>query len=176
MVTRPALEQNEHGREEFKTVIKTHFHPEQLVFADESHFNQLTLRRPYAWFIRGERACRYEFFSSWYKVFEFAHAVPRWYFTPRGPSLENAITGEDFLQFVRGSLPHLNECPLPRSVLVIDNASIHKVAGIREMVEGRGASSCLYLPAYSPDLNPIELAFAAIKTWLRTNRDCQPGA
>jgi len=62
MVTRPALEQNEHGREEFKTVIKTHFHPEQLVFADESHFNQLTLRRPYAWFIRGERACRYEFF------------------------------------------------------------------------------------------------------------------
>jgi len=65
-----------------------------------------------------------------------------------------------------------HERMFPRSVLVIDNASIHKVAGIRKMVEGRGASSCLYLPAYSPDLNPIELAFSAIKTWLRTNRDC----
>ena len=64
----------------------------------------------------------------------------------------------------------MNEWPLPRSVLIIDNASIHKVAGIREMVEERGAR-LLYLPAYSPDFNPIELAFSTIKTWLRANRD-----
>ena len=70
----------------------------------------------------------------------------------------------------------MNEWPLPNSVLVIDNASIHKVTGIREMVEERGAH-LLYLPAYSPDFNPIELAFSTIKTWLRTNRDrvnCEP--
>ena len=64
----------------------------------------------------------------------------------------------------------MNEWPLPHSVLVIDNASIHKVAGIREMVEGRGAR-LLYLPSYSPDLNPIELAFSSIKARLRANRD-----
>jgi hypothetical protein len=64
----------------------------------------------------------------------------------------------------------MNEWPLPNSVLVIDNASIHKVAGIREMVEERGAR-LLFLPSYSPDLNPIELAFSTIKTWLRVNRD-----
>jgi transposase len=64
----------------------------------------------------------------------------------------------------------MNEWPLPRSVLVVDNASIHKVAGIREMVEERGAR-LLYLPAYSPDFNPIELAFSSIKNWLRLNRD-----
>jgi transposase len=84
--------------------------------------------------------------------------------------LENAITGDDFLQFVRRLLPHMNKWPLPRSVLVIDNASIHKVAGIREMVEEHGAR-LLYLPAYSPDLNPIELGFSTIKTWLDTNQD-----
>ena len=63
----------------------------------------------------------------------------------------------------------MNEWPLPNSVLVIDNASIHKVEGIREMVEERGAR-LLYLPAYSPDFNPIELAFSSIKAWLRANR------
>ena len=45
---------------------------------------------------------------------------------------------------------------------------IHKVAGIQELVEGYGAR-LLYLPAYSPDFNPIELAFSSIKVWLRAN-------
>jgi transposase len=84
--------------------------------------------------------------------------------------LENAITGDDFRRFVEGLLPWMNRWPLPHSVLVVDNASIHKVAGIRELVEERGMR-LLYLPAYSPDLNPIELAFSTIKAWLRLNRD-----
>ena len=64
----------------------------------------------------------------------------------------------------------MNEFPLPNSVLVIDNASIHEVDGIREMVEDR--SACLvYLPSYLPDFNPIELAFSTIKQWLHLNRD-----
>jgi hypothetical protein len=63
----------------------------------------------------------------------------------------------------------MNKWPLPNSVLVVDNAAIHKVAGIRELIEGYGAH-LLYLPAYSPDLNPIELAFSSIKAWLRANR------
>jgi transposase len=65
----------------------------------------------------------------------------------------------------------MNEWPLANSVLIIDNASIHKVAGIREMIEERGAR-LLYLPAYSPNFNPIELAFSTIKAWLHANRDC----
>jgi 8-oxo-dGTP pyrophosphatase MutT (NUDIX family) len=84
--------------------------------------------------------------------------------------LENAITGDNFRRFVEGLLPRMNAWPLPHSVLVVDNASIHKVAGIRELVEETGAR-LLYLPAYSPDFNPIELAFSSIKAWLRSNRD-----
>lgn len=84
--------------------------------------------------------------------------------------VEKAITGADFRRFVEGLLPRMNEWPLPNSVLVVDNASIHKVAGIREMIEERGAR-LLFLPPYSPDFNPIELAFSTIKQWLRTNRD-----
>ncbi len=62
----------------------------------------------------------------------------------------------------------MNEWPLPNSILVVDNTSIHKVDGIRELVEGHSAR-LIYLPAYSPDLNPIELAFSSIKAWLHAN-------
>ncbi|TFK58105.1 hypothetical protein BDN72DRAFT_745693, partial [Pluteus cervinus] len=48
---------------------------------------------------------------------------------------EGAITGEDFTEFVTGLLDRMERWPLPNSVLVMDNASIHKVPGIRELVE-----------------------------------------
>jgi len=54
----------------------------------------------------------------------------------------------------------------PGDVLVMDNLSAHKVAGIRELIEGRGAR-LLYLPPYSPDLNPIENAWSKFKQFLR---------
>lgn len=56
---------------------------------------------------------------------------------------------------------------VPGDVVVLDNLSAHKVAGLAELVEARGAR-LLYLPPYSPDFNPIELAFSQLKTWLRT--------
>ena len=73
--------------------------------------------------------------------------------------VENTITGNIFRQFIQGLLPQMNEWPLPNSVLIVNNAVIHKVASTQELVEGRGVH-LLYLPAYSPDLNPIELAFS----------------
>ena len=162
------MERNEEDREEYKRNISIHYRPEHLVFADESHFNRLTLRRPYAWSKRGERASRHEF--------QFRGAK---YSLLPALSLdgilhlevvENAVTGADFRRFVERLLPLMNKWPLPHSVLVVDNASIHKVAGIRELVEEHGMR-LVFLPSYSPDLNPIELAFSSIKAWLRANRD-----
>lgn len=70
-------------------------------------------------------------------------------------------TFEAFLQ--DGLLPVLE----PGSVLVLDNASIHRGGVIRELVEKAGCS-LLYLPPYSPDLNPIEPAWSWIKHRVRT--------
>ena len=149
--------------------IRNNFRPEQLVFADESHFNRLTLRRPYAWSKRGERASRHEF-QFWGTKYSILLAL-----SLDGilhlEVVENAVTGAVFRRFLEGLLPLMNKWPLPNSVLIVDNASIHKVAGIRELVEEHGMR-LLFLPAYSPDLNPIELTFSSIKAWLRTNRDC----
>jgi transposase len=51
-------------------------------------------------------------------------------------------------------------------LVVMDNLSAHKTARVRELIESRG-SELIYLPAYSPDLNPIEEAFAKIKGTVR---------
>ena len=54
----------------------------------------------------------------------------------------------------------------PGDIVIMDNLGSHKVGGVREAVEARGAS-LLYLPPYSPDLNPIEQSFAKLKALLR---------
>jgi len=77
--------------------------------------------------------------------------------------LDGAINGQSFLAYVRQFLaPALR----PGDVLVMDNLPSHKVAGVREAVEAAGAT-LRYLPPYSPDLNPIEQAFAKLKAGLR---------
>lgn len=55
----------------------------------------------------------------------------------------------------------------PGDIVVLDNLPVHKAAGLAGVVEKRGAR-LLFLPPYSPDFNPIELAFSKLKTWLRT--------
>ena len=54
----------------------------------------------------------------------------------------------------------------PGDIVIADNLSAHKVAGVREIVESCGAH-ILYLPPYSPDLNPIEQVFSKLKNLLR---------
>jgi hypothetical protein len=55
-VTRPAIERDEGDRAAYKMLVGEHFCPAQLVFADESHFNRLALRQPFAWAPWGSRA------------------------------------------------------------------------------------------------------------------------
>jgi transposase len=77
--------------------------------------------------------------------------------------LEGPMNGEAFRAYVEQMLaPSLSQ----GDIVVIDNLSAHKVEGIRVAIEAKGAI-LLYLPPYSPDLNPIEMAFAKLKTLLR---------
>jgi len=78
--------------------------------------------------------------------------------------LDGAINGEAFLAYIEQML-----CPTLRGgdIVICDNLSSHKVSGVQQAIEARGAS-LLYLPPYSPDLNPIELAFSKLKRLLRS--------
>src|SRR5208282_3916559 len=77
--------------------------------------------------------------------------------------LEGAMDGPMFLAYVK-------QCLVPTlkrgEIVLMDNLPVHKVAGVAEAIEGAGAT-LIYLPKYSPDLNPIELAFSKLKAHLR---------
>ncbi len=77
--------------------------------------------------------------------------------------LDGAINGDAFLAYVEQFLaPTLAQ----GDIVIADNLASHKVAGVRQAIEARHAS-LWFLPAYSPDLNPIEQGFAKVKARLR---------
>jgi transposase len=77
--------------------------------------------------------------------------------------VEGAINGPLFRAWVEQQLAKVLR---PGDVVVMDNLSSHKGPGIRAAIEAVGAT-VRYLPPYSPDLNPIELAFSKFKKLLR---------
>jgi transposase len=78
-------------------------------------------------------------------------------------TVESPTDGDVFLAYVEQVLgPRLQ----PGEVVVLDNLAAHKVAGVRALIEARGAQ-LLYLPPYSPDFNPIEQAWSKVKELLR---------
>jgi transposase len=77
--------------------------------------------------------------------------------------VEGSVNGEEFVRFLREDLgPNLN----PGDAVVMDGPRIHRVAGVQEALAEFGATA-LYLPAYSPELNPIEMAWSWLKGALR---------
>jgi transposase len=77
--------------------------------------------------------------------------------------LDGAINGELFVAYIEQQVvPTL----APGDVLIMDNLPVHKAAGVRAALEAAG-TTLLFLPAYSPDLNPIEMVFAKMKALLR---------
>src|SRR6267154_3269076 len=102
--------------------------------------------------------------------------------------LDRPFTAATFNKFIEGLLDQMNPWPQRNSVIVMDNASIHKFEELELMIKNRYVTehiglkkkilTCVgirgmhlvFLPAYSPDLNPIEEAFSAIKAWIRRNR------
>ncbi len=77
--------------------------------------------------------------------------------------LDGPMDGDAFLVYVRDFL-----CPTlqPGDIVIADNLGSHKVAGVREAIEAKGAE-LRYLPPYSPDLNPIEKMFSKLKALLK---------
>ncbi len=66
----------------------------------------------------------------------------------------------------------MNPYPAKHSVLVMDNACIHYNNDLITVVE-EISGKILYLPPYSPDFNSIEMAFSALKSWLKRYRFCK---
>jgi len=136
------------------------FDPARLVFIDETSTNtaMVRLRGRSA---SGERLIDYAPRGHW-KTMTFVGALRQRRMTAPFV-LEGAMTGPLFLGYVKQYLvPTLKR----GDIVMMDNLPVHKVAGVKEAIEAAGAT-LIYLPPYSPDLNPIEMAFSKVKAHLR---------
>jgi transposase len=134
--------------------------PESLIFLDETGLNT-KMARLYGWAPVGERCRDKAPFGHW-KTMTFVAGLRLSGMTAPWV-LDRAMDGDAFRMYVQHVLaPTLK----PGDVLVLDNLPAHKVAGIREAIADRGAQ-IFYLPPYSPDMNPIEMAFSKLKALLR---------
>jgi len=131
-----------------------------FVFLDETGATTNMVRR-YGWGTRNERLLDAAPFGHWQTTTFIAGLRATGVTAPL--VLDGPMTGQAFRAYVEQCLaPTLS----PGDVVVMDNLAAHKVAGVREAIAGAGAS-ILYLPPYSPDLNPIEQMFAKLKALLR---------
>jgi transposase len=154
------LERDEWLRAAWRVMVGAEIDPRLLVFVDEMGAN-ISLHSPYAWSSRGERAhCSVPRNRGKNTTLISSMSI-------EGMGASLAVTGaidatafETYLEQVL--LPELH----PGQIVVMDNLSAHKGDRVRELVE-EGGCELLYLPPYSPDLNPIEEAFSKIKGVLR---------
>ena len=155
-----ASERDEFLRAAWRSLVFEEIQADRLVFVDEMGAN-ISLAPLYAWSRRGERA-----FAS----------VPRNWGKNITLLASMSLEGMGECLAVEGSATtavfeaYLERVLVPSlgvgQVVVMDNLSAHKGSRVRELIESRGCE-LIYLPPYSPDFNPIEEAFAKLKTLLR---------
>ena len=136
------------------------FDPARLVFLDETatSTNMVRLRGRCP---RGQRLIDHVPHAHWKTITFVAGLRSRAMVAPL--VLDGPMNATAFVAY-------LKQCLVPtlkrRDIVMMDSLPVHKVAGVREVVEAAGAK-LRYLPKYSPDLNPIEQAFSKFKAHLR---------
>jgi transposase len=134
--------------------------PSRFVFLDETGATT-AMTRLSGWAVRGERLVDAAPAGHWKTTTFVAGLRSTGIIAPL--VLDGPMTGEWFRAYVEQMLaPALQ----PGDVVVLDNLPAHKAAGVETAIR-QARASLLYLPAYSPDLNPIEQVFAKLKALLR---------
>ncbi len=133
---------------------------DQLVFLDET-WAKTNMSRSRGRAPRAERVIDYVPYGHWNTTTFLSGLRRTGLVAPL--VVDGPINGEIFLAWVE---QHLVPTLRKGDIVIMDNLSSHKVQGVREAIEGVGAT-VLYLPAYSPDFNPIELVFSKLKSLLK---------
>lgn len=133
---------------------------EQLIFLDEVGAT-LNLSLEYGRSVRGQRVYGHRPTARGQRISTIGALSSQGVETAL--CFEGTLNGAIFVYFLEHFL-----CPVlkPGQVVVVDNARAHQVAGVVDLIEATGAR-IRYLPPYSPDLNPIELAWSKVKHALR---------
>lgn len=134
--------------------------PQKVVFIDET-WAKTNMTRTYGRSERGTRLVQSVPHGRWQTTTFLGALRATGFVAPL--TIDGPVNGAVFLAWVQ---QHLVKNLSPGDIVVMDNLNVHKVAGVREAIEAAGAE-LRYLPPYSPDFNPIELAFSKLKKLLR---------
>ena len=163
-----ALQQSESMRAKFMAEISI-YDPAMFIWIDESGFDNRNSVRRFGYSLRGMRPVDHRLLVRGVRY----SAIPVMSTTGIHDIYlaEGSVNGERFEYFVK-------TCLLPvlspyngvnhHSIVIMDNASIHHVAPVVRLIENSGAK-LVFLPPYSPDLNPLEPVFGKVKQLLKDN-------
>ena len=163
-----ALQQSEEARIKFMAEASM-YDPNMFIWIDETGSDRQNSIRSYGYSLRGMRAISHDLRVSGKHISAISvlttHGVEDVYTTTGN------VNGEVFEDFIcTHVLPLILpfDCHNPRSIILMDNASIHHVERIEEIITGIGAR-LMFLPPYSPDLMPLEEVFSKVKSILKAN-------
>ena len=163
-----ALKQSDVQRAKYMAEIEG-FEPEMLVFIDETGCDKRNLVRQYGYGIRGLTPVTHKFIVHGKRI--SAIGVMTTEGIEDAYLVEGNVNSETFVQFIQRSLLNIIQ-PFdgsnPKSVVILDNASIHHVDKVVDLICASGAL-VRFLPPYSPDLNPIEEVFSKVKSYIKDN-------
>ena len=172
VISRIAAEQNNAERQTFRELVRGRhlgglFSAEEYLFVDETHADVDDARRKYGYAFLGQPAFRRAFGThghgeSFSSICSFGIQGVR-----TVGCYEGGVNGDIFLhELEHRIIPTMGKLGEPYSVLVLDNATVHKKTEIEALCEAHGCG-VLFLPPYSYDFNPIEYVFHLAKTRLR---------
>ena len=143
------------------------FRPDMFVFVDETGSDRRNSMRKYGYALRGMTPTTHRHLHRGTRINAIAGIATSGLVALH--LVTTTVTGEAFLDFAMGSLiqnMHPFNGTNPRSIVVMDNASVHHTHAVISLFQSVG-TLLLFLPVYSPDLNPIEETFSYIKGYLR---------
>ena len=146
-------------------------HPDLFIFVDETGADRRDSMRKFGYSLRGQPAVANKLLFrghvSAIAAISFDSGLLDCF------TVIGSVTGDEFLSFIQKSLvPNLQPFDgiNSRSIVVLDNASVHHVAGVVDTIQNVGALTH-FLPPYSPDLNAIEHTFSKVKSVLKSNEE-----
>ena len=163
------VQRSEELRAKFMAEISV-YDPSMLIWVDESGCDRRHSMRKWGYSLRGMQPRDYRILARGKQYsaipvmsLEGIHDV---YLA------EGTVNGEKFEEFVRTTLLSILQ-PFnwinPHSVVIIDNAAIHHVQGVINLIENQAGAKLIFLPPYSPYLNPIEEVFSQVKSIMKQN-------
>ncbi|GAO48807.1 hypothetical protein G7K_2976-t1 [Saitoella complicata NRRL Y-17804] len=143
---------------------------DQLIFLDESAVDERSAHRKFGCAPAGNRAIEDRTLTHSKRWSALPALTPTglralWFF-------QGSFNADRFVEFIKEELlPIIGPYPGPNSIVVLDNCRSRHDPGVAELLVERAGCQIHFLPPYSPDLNPIELCFSMMKSWMKKNNE-----